>query len=535
MAVYQREKISVDMEKDIVIGLIVSHEYCRDAFPMLRPEHFTSKHLRRLMMWVKDYYKQYKEAPLNDIQKIFTVEGSKLDDDERELIEILLSDISDKYVEQLKTGNGTFNSPYLLDITRKHCRSRNINLLMNEIDGYITKGQVDKADKALKDFSQIMAATSQWINPLKTTTIADIMAEDYANRLFIMPGKFGELAGWFERGWLIAYFGPMKRGKSFYLQDMGIRALEAGLKVVYVSLEMSAKNVAKRFYSKITAHGRRAGIITFPIFDCRANQDGSCQLPERVNDIALIPLDSDDDLPFFDRDKHKDYRVCTYCRAKRLPDYIPSTWFEEKDIGKIETKVVVRKAATFKKMFGDNFRIIAYPPFSVDFDQIISDIEDLEQTDSFVPDLICIDYLDIMANEKGQLSERGQVDTRWKRAKGLGSTKHCAVATVSQTGRASFVKEDIDETDTSEDIRKLAHLDIGFGLNQTISDKRRGVMRINVFANRHDDFDIRRQIIVLQSLKSGQPFIDAEYDPRTYKFLYGTKETKKQKKQRRVK
>lgn len=532
---YQREQISMDMEKDIITGLIVSHDYCRDAIPMLRPDHFKSKHLRRLMLWVSDYYKKYKKAPLEDIEKIFTVEGKKLDEEENELIFTLLSDISERYIQQTESGNGRgFNSPYLLDETRKYCKGRNIGILVDEIDNYLIKGQVDKADQAIINFSQIRESTSKWINPLQSKTISTIMTEDYSNRLFKLPGILGDVTGWFERDWLISYFGPMKRGKSWYLQDMAIEALTNKLNVIYVSLEMNERNVAKRFYSKLTARGRVEGDILFPVFDCRANQDGTCNRQERINEISIMTSDADDELPFYDKEKHKDYQVCTYCRAKRLPDYIPSTWFEERQVSKIEPKVVINKAQIFKKMYQDNFRIIAYPPFSVDFDQIIGDIDDLGQTQRFIPDLICIDYLDIMAPEKGQLSERGQIDTRWKKAKGLAATKHCAVATVSQTGRASFIKEDLDETDTSEDIRKLAHLDIGLGLNQTPIDKRRGIMRINVVAYRHDDFDIRRQIIVLQSLKLGQPFIDSEYDPRSYKFIYGARD-KKDKKQKKSK
>ncbi len=520
---YQRYQISADIEKDIITGLIVDEYYGKQVLSkMLKLEHFSSKYLRRIASWVFDYYIKYDCCPFTDIQSIFDYNKKSLKQDESDLIEVLLQDISDQY----KESSGVFNTQYLIDKTIQHCQSKNLQILMDEVDDFLIKGKVDQALSLVVNFNQVASTTSKWIDVFDEREVDKTFIDEERDKLFRLPGRLGDLVGgYLRRDWLISYMGPAKRGKSYrILEDITFEALTCGLKVAYVSLEMSDKDVKKRVYSRISAGAKHEGPITIPIFDCLRNQDGSCDRPERINKVVLNTNEDDEKgVPSFDEDVFKTYIPCTYCRMIRQKDYIPAIWYTIHEAQKISLELIKDKIKTFKMMFKNNLKVISYPPFGANFDEIIADVDVLEYTQKFVADVLVIDYFDIMGDEPGAYDQRGQIDARWKKGKALAKKRHCLVATVSQSGRASFVKDNLDEEDTSEDIRKMAHADLYIGINQTRKEKAIGMVRINIMAYRHDDFNFLSQVIVLQSLKIGQPFLDAEYGPKTYKKIYGSK------------
>jgi len=529
---YQRMNMSNDVEKDIVIGLIIDTRFGKEVLArMLKAEHFTSGYLRRVVSWIIKYYNNYQIAPFRDIAGIFDEEKVKLKQEESDLIEVLLNDISERYTD---VDPSTFNTQYLVDRTKKFCQSKNLLMLVDQVDDFISKGREDKATELVQNFGHVLSTTSKWINPLDPKGVYKAFEEDEADNLFKLPGLLGELVGDpLKRGWLVANMGPAKRGKSYRIQeDICFEALTNGFKVSYISLEMSDRELRKRIFSRLTAGAKKEGPIIIPVFDCLSNQTGDCILPERINQTKLRFEDDDNEdvyIASYDPLMIDKYLPCTYCRRLRRPDYIPAVWYDIHQAKKLTPELVLDKIDSYHRMFQDNLRVISYPPFGANFDQIISDIEGLEYQEGFVADVVIVDYFDIMGDEPGSLDQRGQIDARWKKGKRLAKQKHCLVATVSQSGRASFMKENLDEEDTSEDIRKMAHVDLYMGLNQTRREKLAGVMRVNIMAYRHDDFNLLNKVMILQSLAIGQPYLDAEYCPKTYKRFYGRTKIKKKK------
>ena len=86
--------------------------------------------------------------------------------------------------------------------------------------------------------------------------------------------------------------------------------------------------------------------------------------------------------------------------------------------------------------------------------------------------------------------------------------KHSLMVTVLQSNRDSISKKSIEQENTGEDIRKLAHPDIVLGLNQTPAEKEEGKMRISTVVSRHSEFSFFKEVLVLQSLSTGQPLLD---------------------------
>jgi hypothetical protein len=71
-------------------------------------------------------------------------------------------------------------------------------------------------------------------------------------------------------------------------------------------------------------------------------------------------------------------------------------------------------------------------------------------------------------------------------------------------------KKNVIASDTAEDIRKIAHVDAMFSLNQVAEEKKSGIMRLGVVAHRWKDFNELEHVTVLQQLQTGQVLLDSE-------------------------
>jgi replicative DNA helicase len=511
MAVIRRQTVaSADVEKKIITGMIVNDQFLTDMQRMAKKHYFTIPYAQTVFSWIQDYYKKYKKSPGAIIQDIYKSEREKLRESE--------ADLMAQFIDGLSAYSNDANYDYLADQARDYFRERAIDLLVDSVRGNTLRGKIDQAENDIKNFSKVVKDLGTWFNPTSTQNIQNTVCERDSDVLLTLPGALGKMCGPIEREWLVALMGPMKRGKSWYLQEIAIEAVTQRLKTVIFSLEMNQRAMSKRLYKRMS--GMTEGPTTtvlYPVFDCEWNQDNSCKKQQRVCSIGI--KNPGDPTPTFG--VHKGYKVCTSCKDPNHPThhaYSRAIWKEVHDqVDEFDAKNVALKVKKFTRIYGDNLRIKAYPAFTATFDDIISDLDDLEYTEGFVPDVICIDYLDIMAPESGNLSERGAIDRAWKRAKGLAAQRHCLVATVLQSNRDSISKDSIQQESTSEDIRKLAHVDIMFGLNQTPSEKDDGVMRISIIAHRHSEFNTLYEAMVLQSLSIGQPMLDDMKIPKPKK------------------
>jgi hypothetical protein len=128
--------------------------------------------------------------------------------------------------------------------------------------------------------------------------------------------------------------------------------------------------------------------------------------------------------------------------------------------------------------------------------------------DGFVPDVIIVDYADILApDSRGEY--RHQLDGIWAGLRRMAMERNALVVTASQAEKGTF-HSDISETSVAEDIRKLAHVTAMVGLNQTKDEYEKGVMRISQIAIR-EDRKATKQAVALQCLDIGRPLLDSRF------------------------
>lgn len=503
MPLLRRRHANTDVEQSVLTGMIVSDKLLKSIMPIFNLEYFKNPFTKTVAKWVVGYYRQYELAPLAVINDLYKVNKEKLQETEAELIATFLDRLSKRY-----ESSDQFNADYLIDKTLAYFKERALTLTGENILSYIEVGQMDKAELEIHEYKQISKIITNWTDAMEgdfvMNNFVDTDDDDSLNGLFKLVGPLGDHLGHFERDWLVAFLAPMKRGKTFFLQEVALQAIHNRLNVAIISLEMNAQSMSNRFYRMMVGMGDKESTV-FPVFDCRSNQNGSCTLPQRTNNRVLF---TNNQIPEYD--KKNPYRICTECRGKDPFDYKVATWFEENKKDKISLYKVSKFTQAFKNMYGDHLRIKSYPAYSANLETIKRDLNVLEMTEDFIPDIVIIDYADILAPEDKKVEGRDRYDETWKMLKNMAATRHCLVVTASQSNKKTLEKKNVKVVDVSEDIRKVAHVDAMYSLSQTPDEKERGVMRVGVIAHRWKDFN-EKQVIVLQNLATGQVALDSEF------------------------
>ena len=90
----RRVEVSSAIEKRILTSLIVSTQFNYEITHLVNYDYFASKFIGTVARWCIDFFDTYEKAPFENIQDIFTQRRMELKDEDADLIEKLLKDIS---------------------------------------------------------------------------------------------------------------------------------------------------------------------------------------------------------------------------------------------------------------------------------------------------------------------------------------------------------------------------------------------------------------------------------------------------------
>lgn len=134
--------------------------------------------------------------------------------------------------------------------------------------------------------------------------------------------------------------------------------------------------------------------------------------------------------------------------------------------------------------FGDALVIKEYPADTATVNTLKSFLMRLSAT-GFVPDLVVVDYLDLLKPHRNYKNQHEELDSLTKALRGLASSMNLRIWTASQLNRAGIVMENPDETAVSGSIGKLFAADIAVFMAQTSDERMKNMMRLIVMKNRN--------------------------------------------------
>lgn len=451
----KREKLNTINERDIVYQLIVSDKFCREIVPIINPKMLEVVYVRTIVIWIKDYFKKFKESPKKNIIKLYRSHIDELRDEDLQNNILTFIERLDKDYDKIKVTNEDF----AIQNAIKYLRMRSLKNFSEDIDSYIESGDIEKAENCVTKYRKVETASGEGVSLLDDFDIVTEAFTEEQDLLFKYPGDFGRLIGDIHREDFIAFLAPMKAGKTYQLVDFGIEALKNNLKVVMYSLEMSRTNMIKRVWTALS------GQIT--------------------KDIEI-------DVPYFVEDGDK-FRI----EMKTI---------EKKASSTLE---VQKKQKSLKRLFrGGSFRIYAEPAYSLTVEGLENKLDDLAY-EGFYPDVILIDYADIMA-PSDRNEYRQQIDGIWKRLRALAQKRKAVVVTASQTNRGALSSE-VNAESISEDIRKLAHVTSMVSISKPKAYKQNSLAIFSQVALR-DGVPELRKVIATQNLSIGRPILESHWE-----------------------
>ena len=113
-------------------------------------------------------------------------------------------------------------------------------------------------------------------------------------------------------------------------------------------------------------------------------------------------------------------------------------------------------------------------------------LDKLQHNHDFLPDMIIIDYLDLLKNRNhGRKNVHDDIDDIYVDARGLARERGLPLLSPSQMGRAGANDDITDPTKIGGSYKKLMICDFGVGLARKRKDKINGTGKFTVLANRH--------------------------------------------------
>lgn len=475
----RKRNVSLDEERELLIGLILSKEFLQDMKPIVQLELFQNPYARTVAKWCLDYYDRYDDAPKSEIQTIFESEKRRLSDTDIEYMEkmfVILNQLSGKV--------DVVNFKYRADNAEIYLKRRKIELFVEKLESNLEADDIASAENQVAKFVRLERPKGQGVDVLNDDDrVGRALAPEYRESMFSVFGDLGDLLGSFNRGDLVAVAGPPKRGKSWWLLQFAQWALEDGLKVLFVSLEMLEDQCIRRVAQMFTATPISA---------------------RSIKELKFVEVEKDQ---FFVVEKEE----------------------QRNDVVSRNKWELAKK--TFRRLCPvSQFRLLTFPQDTLNVEDLEIHLENLEYFEQFIPDVVIVDYADIMAPERNSPrgDYRNRLDQTWKSLRSLAQKRNILVMTGSQTSKVSL-KKDGGAENISEDMRKLAHVAKMIGLNQSVQEKKIGLMRLSVWMERHDRAVESDEVVVLQCLDIGKPCVDSRQKKKLGRYYEKLKEDNKKK------
>lgn len=320
----------------------------------------------------------------------------------------------------------------------------------------IQLGDWDAAEVAFRSYSRQQTSFFDPGIELKGDALKSLLAGDPDEKVFRTGVGALDRAhvGPVSKGMLI-FIAPAKAGKSWYLIHQGMTSLQDRLCVVHITLEMGKQQVARRYVQNALALTKRetASVTT-----------------------TRLQLDNLGRLSGFEEERTE--------RPRLGP-------------------AMFDKANTLFSRF--RLYVKEFPTSSLTVPDLRNYLDTLEQIQHVVPDVLVLDYADLMRLDSANL--RLDTGVLYRELRGLAMERGIALVTASQSNRSSSGAKWVREDMVSEDWSKIATADCVLTYSQTSEERKLNLARIFVGAARSEED--KWALLVSQSYATGQFALDS--------------------------
>lgn len=405
------------------------------------------------------FYRKHGKAPRGDFEELLVERYSNAPKEKTDQVDLLLNDIAQQ--------NGQQSTDHLINLAEQVFNKAAYRRYREQIEEADLRNALGKED--LEPFKPIKLLQNLGSDFFTDDKLFDDLFGEQRKPLFTFEGDLGIIVGdVFVKRDLISFIAREKGGKSWWLGETIWQTLLNGHRAVYFTVgDMSEAEIAERIAIRAAA--------------CPAKREGR-ELPYKTK----LPIEFEGESL---RGKAKAYKKFL---SKRMALEARDRWFSE-----------LSNTASLK--------IVERPSYQCTVEDIAVILGQWQDRQSWRPDLVVIDYADILASPVvSQRDEfRHRIDATWACLRALAQKFDCCVVTATQAGRAKRGSEYelLTPTNISEDKRKLAHVAAMFGIVRIKGGGEYDAIKLNCLAKRKGRFDVERAVKVAGCLDLARPFV----------------------------
>ena len=365
------------------------------------------------------------------------------------------------YQSILETKDG-LNAEYLLKRATSFVKHQKMKRGISRAVDLLQRGDETSVAEAERELRSSLSETTELFDP-------GILLQDATKSLAFLDRSYEAFPTGIERIDSVALGPGRKRlhlfvaltgqGKSWWCVNLAKNALIAGLKVAYVSLELDAEEVCKRLIQSFFSVSQWDREVYYPLFE----RDELGRFLSLASRTVTRPNFSDTNIRPLLEEKLEGL-------ARRPPVYVRQ-----------------------------------FPTGSLTMRELEGYLDGLEAGCKFIPDLLIVDYPDLMSFDATDY--RISVGQVYKKLRGIAIERNMAVAAVSQAHRAAKGASVLTEASVAEDFSKVQTADVVITYNQTIDEYELGLARLFVAKGRTaaDKFTV----LISQAYGIGQFVMDS--------------------------
>jgi replicative DNA helicase len=438
------------LEDNVLTALCWSDQHAANVSMQVPAELFATRAYREIAEKAIDHLQRYNIPPKGHLRDLLEDKLRRGDEG------ILLKRTLDA-MEELQAN---FQPEFVLEQLQHFIAMRKLSMAVEQAADALNEGDVDKAREAL--FEQDLAPKQTpgiWLNdPKRALSFLDHRDEDFFSSDIDVLDDLGVRP---RRKTLTLMIAAAKRGKSTWLVGVGKRAILHHQKALHITLENSEELTSKRYTQALFAMAAdsRDASIRVPVF--KRDSLGRCL---SIEHDVLTP------------------EVLRPEARKQLG----------KRLSALRGKLLIKE----------------FPTSTLTIAQLNAYLDVLERAESFIPDLLIIDYPDLMA--VGDVRDmRVNLGKLFAQLRGIGVARNMAVVAVTQGNRSSDHARTVTAGMVAEDWSKIGTADTVLTYSQTSEEKEIGLARVLVAAAR----DARDKYVVMisQSYATCQFCIDSVY------------------------
>lgn len=386
---------------------------------------------------IYDYLDKYKKPPDEHLPDLLVDYLSHENKSTARLYADILSSMKELYSK--------INTEYVMTQLEQFISRQSLRALTGRVGTLVLRDTPEALEEAQ---SLILSARAQQLRlfdpglrlsqPKQALQFLDIQTQAFPTGIRELDKRgFGPTR---KEMWL--FIATAKKGKSWACIHLAKMAMMQRLRVVHISLEMSRHRCAQRYLQACFG------------------------LAKRREQLRVTHMERDD--------------------RGRFTDYITKAIMPRLSMDDPEVKSKLERLITDNHRILNNVYIKDFPTGQLTVPQLCAYLDNLHQQENFTPDLLIVDYPDLMKVPNGEY--RLELDRIYKDLRGIAVERNLALVVVSQAHRTAAKAKFVGGHNVAEAYSKIAHADIAITYSQNEeTEEPLGLARLKVTAGRNDE------------------------------------------------